>query len=372
MRAIEVELIKREYWATQPNQQWTGKVEQADIEQWLGAVHPDTLDYDLWIKVGMALKSAFPDDGLELWDAWSQTGASYKPRDCEKRWDGFTAGRVPIAYLARLAGFELKVVGAGVGFAKPNPEHSEKQKERDRLIAKRMMVYRSNFKAIVDKSLYLSETPADKTSSYQGYKLGDPLVPSLCAYSIFIRGGLGSGKTEAMLREVAIDCDRKQYIWLTLRLDTMTQTVARAEALEIPCHIFQQDVGLYRQMLRSGQPGLYFFCLEGLSAYHTEHIDWPIGTVIVDEFSALRADAPNGKDEIFEEFQRCIAEAGRFVAIDANLSDVDAHIISALRPGKRQHFYRQIEIKSAEKINWIECRNKTGELSLVSVQRVKG
>jgi len=42
--------------------------------------HLQADDYDLWIKVGLALKQAFPSDGLAIFDAWSAT--------CEEKYEG--------------------------------------------------------------------------------------------------------------------------------------------------------------------------------------------------------------------------------------------------------------------------------------------
>ncbi|MBC7501456.1 MAG: DUF3987 domain-containing protein [Herminiimonas sp.] len=46
-------------------------------------------DRDLWIKMGMAVKSELPDDeGFDLWDAWSHNADSYKEQDAKSVWRG--------------------------------------------------------------------------------------------------------------------------------------------------------------------------------------------------------------------------------------------------------------------------------------------
>lgn len=61
------------------------------IKDMLGHVAIDELDYDAWLKVGMAIKSQYPDDnGLALWDTWSMAGARYKDGECKIRWKGFS------------------------------------------------------------------------------------------------------------------------------------------------------------------------------------------------------------------------------------------------------------------------------------------
>jgi hypothetical protein len=60
----------------------------------------DCEDYDLWIKVGMALHHEFSGgaEGFELWDVWSSEGVTYKgANDLTFRWKGFgQVGRSPI------------------------------------------------------------------------------------------------------------------------------------------------------------------------------------------------------------------------------------------------------------------------------------
>jgi len=47
-----------------------------------------------WIAAGMALHHQFDgsDEGLELWDAWSQNSNKHKLRECAAKWRGFSIG----------------------------------------------------------------------------------------------------------------------------------------------------------------------------------------------------------------------------------------------------------------------------------------
>jgi hypothetical protein len=71
------------------------------IDRMLASVNPDDLDYEQWLRIGMAIKSQYPEeDGLEMWDKWSQQGERYKEGECEIRWDGFSdAGTVRMGTL---------------------------------------------------------------------------------------------------------------------------------------------------------------------------------------------------------------------------------------------------------------------------------
>lgn len=67
----------------------------------LSSLSPDDLDYAEWVKVGQAIHSQHTgNDGLELWDLWSQQGARYEQGECAVRWRGFKAnGPVRMATL---------------------------------------------------------------------------------------------------------------------------------------------------------------------------------------------------------------------------------------------------------------------------------
>lgn len=59
-----------------------------------------------WVTIGMAIHSEYPgNEGLELWDEWSQGGDTYKEGECEKRWRSFKqSGDVSIGSLVYMAG----------------------------------------------------------------------------------------------------------------------------------------------------------------------------------------------------------------------------------------------------------------------------
>lgn len=56
-------------------------------------------DYDLWIKIGMALKSEFGADGFSLWDKWSQTGDKYDHREMKAKFRSFKPSDITIGTL---------------------------------------------------------------------------------------------------------------------------------------------------------------------------------------------------------------------------------------------------------------------------------
>lgn len=61
--------------------------------------HIPPYDRDLWVRMGMAVKSELGPDGFDLWDNWSQRADSYKPRDARAVWRSIKGGAITIASL---------------------------------------------------------------------------------------------------------------------------------------------------------------------------------------------------------------------------------------------------------------------------------
>lgn len=79
-------------------------IELATVVDALKYVEAET--YEIWFRVGMALKSAFGDDGFLAWDAWSQGSSKYNASEVCKKWKSFkrrATGGVTIASIFSLA-----------------------------------------------------------------------------------------------------------------------------------------------------------------------------------------------------------------------------------------------------------------------------
>lgn len=74
------------------------------IENALAYIAPD-VDRDTWARLAMALKSELAEDGYEVFDTWSQGGASYNATDTRDTWKSIKAGGgVGIGTLFHIAG----------------------------------------------------------------------------------------------------------------------------------------------------------------------------------------------------------------------------------------------------------------------------
>lgn len=79
----------------------------ARIKEALGHISSD--DYHTWIKVGMALKNTFEDDGYAVWEEWSSESGKFKENEALRKWEGFESDDVTVAtifYLAKEEGWE--------------------------------------------------------------------------------------------------------------------------------------------------------------------------------------------------------------------------------------------------------------------------
>lgn len=61
-------------------------------------------DRDLWVKIGMAIKNEFAEDGFDMWDGWSQGADSYNAKSAKAVWRSISAaGKIGIGTLFREA-----------------------------------------------------------------------------------------------------------------------------------------------------------------------------------------------------------------------------------------------------------------------------
>ena len=85
-------------------------VTRVQIESYLSVLDNNS-DNDYWAKIGMCLYDWDADEGLEVWEAWSKGGVSYKKGETRKRWrsfekDGVRVSVGTIIYLAKEAGWK--------------------------------------------------------------------------------------------------------------------------------------------------------------------------------------------------------------------------------------------------------------------------
>jgi hypothetical protein len=81
-----------------------------DIRGMLEAYKNDSLHYEEWIIIGMAIHHATGGEGFKLWDEWSMTSEKYSRPDMDKKWHSFGKSASPVTigtliYHAEEAGY---------------------------------------------------------------------------------------------------------------------------------------------------------------------------------------------------------------------------------------------------------------------------
>jgi putative DNA primase/helicase len=73
------------------------------IQRALSHVPPE--DRDIWLRMGMAIKSELGDSGRDIWDTWAQGADNYSATDARDVWKSIKpGGAVTIATLWKMAG----------------------------------------------------------------------------------------------------------------------------------------------------------------------------------------------------------------------------------------------------------------------------
>jgi len=71
-------------------------VSHGDLEEMLRHIPNNDLDYDQWVKIGMALHHATGGAAFELWDKWSQQSSKYDDTAMSNKWHSFGRSANPV------------------------------------------------------------------------------------------------------------------------------------------------------------------------------------------------------------------------------------------------------------------------------------
>ena len=91
-----LELLKKpeRYRATFESK--TVDVSYNQLGDMLSYINNADLDYDVWIKIGMALHHASAGSAYDLWEAWSSTSSKHDASDMAKKWHSFGKSANPV------------------------------------------------------------------------------------------------------------------------------------------------------------------------------------------------------------------------------------------------------------------------------------
>jgi hypothetical protein len=71
-------------------------VSHADLEDMLRYIDNDDVDYETWVRVGMALHHASGGTAYNLWEDWSARSSKHDPRVMPNKWHSFGKGANPV------------------------------------------------------------------------------------------------------------------------------------------------------------------------------------------------------------------------------------------------------------------------------------
>lgn len=115
----------------------TVDVSHADLQDMLRYVRNDDLDYDAWVRVGMALHHASGGTAYELWEAWSATSPKHDDRIMPNKWHSFGKSANPVtlgtlAHYAEAGGWKQPVTfQSDEQFDFPDPVEPESAEDID-------------------------------------------------------------------------------------------------------------------------------------------------------------------------------------------------------------------------------------------------
>ena len=98
-QSIALGLRSPEAFAALPEQRGTPEA----VSQALGFVLNQDLDYDSWVRIGMAIKGALGDEGEALFASWSASSVKNDPATTAKSWRSFAPHRIGAGTLYKLA-----------------------------------------------------------------------------------------------------------------------------------------------------------------------------------------------------------------------------------------------------------------------------
>jgi len=71
-------------------------ISDADIADMLKHIINDDLDYEIFIRIGMAVHSATSGSGFYLWDTWASESSKYNKRIMDMKWQSFGKSANPV------------------------------------------------------------------------------------------------------------------------------------------------------------------------------------------------------------------------------------------------------------------------------------
>jgi len=183
--------------------------------------------------------------------------------------------------------------------------------------------------------------------------------------TIYIRGGFGSGKTEAYLLSLLEAQWSDRCVVIVTPTNLLGENlIARARAKGIAAMAYQSDVPSARFRLHNNAPGLIVMCPDSFKEYSTGETSWKEKALFIDEFSTVRSHILD-KPASLPHLGKGIGEAAFLMVADANLGDADVSAIENTfgRNQGTSRFYIQNATKDLTPVKVVQTLNKAGQIS---------
>ncbi|KAF3999184.1 PriCT-2 domain-containing protein [Glaciimonas immobilis] len=146
-------------------------------------------DRDLWVRMAMAIKSEFAEDGFDAWDTWSQGAESYNEKSARAVWRSIgTAGKIGIGSLfheAAANGWRDNDQPRGPLSAQEEAEKQRARAVRDAATAEEEIRKQRGYRAAAEASQKLIDLCTLETHYYLNAK-GLPAAVGLVADHVLI------------------------------------------------------------------------------------------------------------------------------------------------------------------------------------------
>jgi hypothetical protein len=151
-------------------------------------------DRPQWIRVGMALKSEFGDNGFSTFDDWSQGAENYNPKSANSAWKSFNDGAIGIGSLIHLAKENGWTRDAPAALAPPPRRASKPQRSNTASYAAELWLAANKWMQADD---WLSQPSPDKSVATHPYAIAKGLTHA---------GGAGRGIASGSIIGKNSDC----------------------------------------------------------------------------------------------------------------------------------------------------------------------
>lgn len=197
----------------------TGEVFLPDVEDALKYINPESLTYDEWLKIGMALKTTYGQAGFNIWDSWSKPDKRYKQKEMPRKWSSFNLNEVTVAtifFYAEKEGFNIPI--PEFTEIEPTPPKTAPKLPIDDIIDQAPVLVRELTNWILSGAYIPCKEIAFSASIaiLSAYKLFKVKTESGLKTNLYVLcvAGSGTGKTQALngINKFFSELNHKNYI----------------------------------------------------------------------------------------------------------------------------------------------------------------